>query len=105
MQFIETSVFTKQIQALADDDSLRELQAALTRNPEAGAVIAGTGGLRKVRWAASGRGKRGGMRVIYYWIRPRSTTLMLLAYSKNVKDDLTAEQKKVLRAIVEEELK
>lgn len=105
MLILETTVFTRQQQALLDDDSYRLLQVELAQNPEAGALIRGTGGLRKIRWAAHGRGKRGGVRVIYYWVRERSIVLMLLAYPKNVQDDLTPAQKKVLRALVEEEFK
>jgi len=101
---IETSVFTKQIRAELDDDSYRLLQVELARNPEAGALIRGTGGLRKIRWAARGRGKSGGIRVIYYWHRPKDSLLMLLAYGKNVQDDLTPAQRRVLRDLVKEEL-
>jgi len=74
-------------------------------DPGRGAVIAGTGGLRKFRWHGSGRGKRGGIRVIYYWMRDRDLILLLLAYPKSEQDDLTAEQKRLLRGVVEEELK
>jgi len=61
--------------------------------------------LRKVRWAATGRGKRGGVRVIYYWAVDREIILMLLIYGKNEQDDLTAEQLRVLKGLVEEEFK
>ena len=101
---IETSVFTRQIQTELDEESYRLLQVELARNPEAGALIRGTGGLRKIRWATRGRGKSGGIRVIYYWHRPRELLLMLLAYSKSVQDDLTPAQRKVLRDLVREEL-
>jgi mRNA-degrading endonuclease RelE of RelBE toxin-antitoxin system len=66
-------------------------------------VIVGSGGLRKIRWQGSGRGKRGGTRVIYYWIRDRELILMLLAYAKADQEDLTAEQLKILRRVVKEE--
>ena len=65
--------------------------------PEAGSVIKGSGGMRKLRWAASGRGKRGGYRVIYYWWVAKDRISMLLMYPKNEQDDLTAEQLKLLR--------
>ena len=104
MLIIETPVFTKQIRTELDDDSYRLLQVELARNPEAGALIRGTGGLRKIRWAARGRGKSGGIRVIYYWHRPKDSLLMLLAYGKNVQDDLTPAQRRVLRDLVKEEL-
>lgn len=83
----------------------RDLQNALVDDPKLGAVIPGTGGLRKARWQGSGRGKRGGIRVIYYRLPDRDWILMLLAYPKSERDDLTAEQKRVLRKLVEEELK
>ena len=70
-----------------------------------GVVMMGSGGLRKVRWAAQGRGKRGGVRVIYYWAVEQDRLLMLLMYPKSERDDLTREQLKLLRKIVEEEYK
>lgn len=67
MVIIETSIFTRQVQALLTEDEYRELQIVLVSRPNLGSVIKGSGGLRKVRWASSGKGKRGGVRVIYYW--------------------------------------
>lgn len=64
--FIETRLFTKLVLEYLSDDEYSSLQKALTRNPDAGSVIPGSGGVRKLRWAAPGRGKRGGYRVIYY---------------------------------------
>jgi mRNA-degrading endonuclease RelE of RelBE toxin-antitoxin system len=69
----------------------------------AGAVIPGSGGLRKVRWSPAGRGKRGGVRVIYYWAVAQERILMLLVYSKNERDDLSADQMRILRRVVEAE--
>ena len=103
MVIIETSVFTHQVQKLLDDDAYRELQLALAEHPEMGAVMVGSGGLRKVRWAVQGRGKRGGVRVIYYWAVEQNHLLMLLMYPKSERSDLTREQLKILRRIVEEE--
>ena len=105
MVFKETTVFTKQVKQLLDAESYRLLQLKLVANPEAGALIPGTGGLRKIRWQGSGHGKRGGIRAIYYWATRDDVVLMLLAYPKNERDDLTAEQKKVLAALVKEEFK
>lgn len=65
----------------------------------------GSGGLRKIRWSESGRGKRGGARVIYYWARADGVILMLMAYAKNEMADLTKDQIAILRRIVEEEFK
>ena len=104
MIIVETPVFTRQIDRLLSVTSYRELQNALVDDPSRGNVIPGTGGLRKLRWLGSGRGKRGGIRVIYYWIRDRDWILMLLAYPKSERDDLTAEQQRLLRQLVEEEL-
>lgn len=103
MQFIETSIFTKQIVDLLDDSDYRELQMVLALHPNTGSVIRGGGGLRKIRWSAQGRGKRGGIRVIYYKIE-EDEIYMLFAYAKNKQEDLTMEQLKVLRTIVAEEL-
>jgi mRNA-degrading endonuclease RelE of RelBE toxin-antitoxin system len=101
----ETSVFTKQVNRLLDAESYRLLQLRLVADPEAGELIRGTGGLRKIRWQGSGRGKRGGIRAIYYWAGRDDVLLMLLAYPKNERDDLSAEQPKVLSALVKEEFK
>ena len=77
------------------------LQAYLAENPSAGDVIQGTGGLRKLRWAAKGKGKRGGVRVIYFHVAAAAQIRLLLLYRKGIKDDLTAAEKAWLRAIVE----
>ncbi len=103
MVIIETSVFTRQAQRVLSNDEYRQLQFELVTRPEAGALIPGSGGLRKVRWSVQGRGKRGGARVIYYWAVGRDQLLMLLIYPKNVQDDLTPGQLKLLRQIVETE--
>lgn len=72
-------------------------------DPEKDVLIRGSGGLRKLRWAGSGRGKRGGLRVIYYWHVPGSSILLLLIYPKNDQDNLTAAQLKALKSIIETE--
>ena len=69
--FIETRLFTRLVLEYLSDEQYADLQMALVANPELGPVIAGTGGVRKLRWAAPGRGKRGGYRVIYYVRRPK----------------------------------
>lgn len=103
MVIIETSIFTQQVQALLSDEDYRKLQVALILHPELGAIIPGSGGLRKTRWGIQGRGKRSGVRVIYYWMIMQDKILMLFMYAKNDQEDLTQEQLKVLRKIVEEE--
>lgn len=77
MVIIETSIFTRQVQTLLSDEEYRHLQIALVFHPEMGAVVPGSGGLRKVRWSIEGRGKRGGVRVIYYWAVVHDKILML----------------------------
>lgn len=101
MIFIETSVFTRQIAALMRDEDYGMFQRWLASNPNAGDVIPGTGGIRKVRVAVPGRGKRGGARVIYVHRITESRILLLLAYAKSDQDDLTAEQAQSLRRIIE----
>ena len=96
-------MFTRRVQTLLDDNEYRLLQAALVQNPDAGWLIPGSGGLRKVRWSADGRGKSGEVRVIYYWAVARERLLMLMIYAKNEQDDLSPDQLKVLRKIVEDE--
>jgi len=100
---VETRAFTARIRELLSDDEYRLLQNDLVARPDLGSVMRGTGGLRKVRWRGSGRGKRGGIRVIYYWHVVSDRLLMLLAYPKNERDDLTADQRAALRKVVESE--
>jgi mRNA-degrading endonuclease RelE of RelBE toxin-antitoxin system len=102
---VETAIFTRQIEALLSKESYRQLQVVLADDPRRGSVIPRSGGLRKLRWEGSGRGKRGGIRVVYYWVSERNLLLMLLAYPKNVQEDLTSAQLRLLRQVVEEELK
>ena len=102
MLFIETPVFSKQIQELLSDEEYRKLQESLLMRPDAGDLIPGSGGLRKVRWRVVGKGKRGGLRVIYYWYMSEDSFFMLTAYKKSNKEDLTHEQVKILRKLIEE---
>ena len=104
MEIVETSIFTRQIRTLLKDDEYRELQEVLVINPLAGALIRGSGGLRKVRWSVEGRGKSGGIRVIYYYLAHDAQILMLAAYAKGAKDDLTDKEVAALRRLVKEEL-
>ncbi len=105
MRFVETAVFTKQILTVLDDASYHELQLALFLRPTQGALIRGAGGLRKLRWTGSGRGKRGGVRVIYFWHPRDETFCMLYVYPKNEQADLTPAQVQILRRLVEKEFK
>jgi hypothetical protein len=105
MRFVETPVFTAAIQRHLDDEQYRRLQIALMLRPEQGPVIRGSSGLRKVRWAAPGGGKRGGLRVIYYWAPRDQAFYMLYAYSKADQGDLTAAQTRQLGRVVREEFR
>ena len=101
MLIIETTVFTRQIARLMVDDHYRELQEVLIRNPDAGDVIPGSGGLRKLRWRLAGRGKRGGVRVIYYRSLSAEQIYMLYVYAKNEAEELSRDQLNTLRVIVD----
>jgi hypothetical protein len=103
MVVVETSIFTRRVTELLPDDEYRQLQATLVDRPDAGPVIPGGGGLRKIRWRASGHGKRGGARIIYYWATAQDRILMLFIYAKNESDDLTPDQIKTLRQVMEKE--
>ena len=107
LEFRETGLFTRDITALLSDDEYAELQGTLVVNPEAGDLIKQTGGLRKLRWSQQrrGKGKRGGVRVIYYWYASGSLIYMLLAYSKDERDDFSHSQSRLLIRLVEEEFK
>jgi mRNA-degrading endonuclease RelE of RelBE toxin-antitoxin system len=105
MVFIETPIFTKLILELLPDENYKALQRALLLRPEYGSIIEGAGGLRKIRWGIIGKGKRGGLRVIYYWDTPHDTIYMLTIYKKNDQENLTAAQVKFLRDLVRGYLK
>lgn len=95
--FVETPVFTGLVRKHLDDDHYRALQIALLLRPEQGALIAGSGGLRKIRWGREGEGK------IYFWHKPSARCFMLFLYGKNEQGDLTAHQTRALSRLVREE--
>jgi len=105
VRFVETPVFTNLVCRRLDDDEYRALQITLLLRPEQGPVIPGSGGLRKIRWGAEGRGKRGGFRVIYFWHRASATCYMLFLYQKNEQGDLSATQIRTLAGLVREEFR
>lgn len=104
--FVELPPFERYRSEYLDDASFRTLQLLLMRNPEAGDVIQGTGGLRKLRFADERRqkGKRGGIRVIYYWWTGAAPFWLFTLYGKDVQDDLNAAQKKALKRLLDTEL-
>lgn len=97
--FIELHGFSKRRQILLPDDEFRAFQEMLIEDPETGDTIADTGGFRKIRWSRSGMGKRGGVRIIYYNVMRNGRIYLALVYPKNEQDDLTAEQKKILKQL------
>jgi mRNA-degrading endonuclease RelE of RelBE toxin-antitoxin system len=105
MKFVETAVFTRIVRSALPDDDYRTLQTVLLLRPEQGALIPGSGGLRKIRWGGKGHGKRGGYRVIYYWDRNSESFYMLYLYPKNEQEDLTDRQAKLLGQLVRKEFK
>ncbi|MBM3908726.1 MAG: type II toxin-antitoxin system RelE/ParE family toxin [Gemmatimonadetes bacterium] len=103
MRFVETPVFTASLRRLMSDTEYRELQLALVLRPEQGRLIPGTGGLRKLRWRTAGRGKRGGLRTIYFWAVNEDTCYMLYVYSKAERVNLSVAQLRALARAVREE--
>lgn len=101
MIFIESPIFTVDVKRLLTDSSYAALQMELAAMPLAGDVIQGTGGLRKIRWGLPGKGKSGGVRVIYYYLTARSQIRLILIYAKGVKDDLSPQEKSILRKLNE----
>lgn len=104
MEFIEFPHFAKNLPELGTDEEYMEFQLHLMDHPEAGAVIPGSGGLRKLRWGARGRGKRGGLRIIYYYVTAEGQILLLHLYAKNEMEDLPPSAIKELKQCVEQHL-
>ncbi len=100
MIIIETNIFTRLIKKLMTDDEYRKLQEVLIKTPDAGDIIKGSGGLRKIRWKLQGSGKSGGVRVIYYWVVKDDHIRMLYVYPKGKQADITTEQVRNLKKII-----
>lgn len=101
VEFIETPTFSRKCKELLTEDEYRQLQEYLTHSPDAGAIIVGTGGCRKIRWMRQGQGKSGGVRAIYYYLCADGQIFMLLVYPKSEKDSLTDREKAILKDIVQ----
>ena len=101
MVFIEAPTFSKYVYDYLDDESYSALQQALVLRPEAGKIIPGSGGLRKIRWAGSGRGKRGGLRIIYYWLREDGQVWLLTIHAKNEAENIPSSVLKLIRKEME----
>jgi|SRR5271165_2885793 len=102
MVFIEASSFSKLLPDYLIDDEYRGFQIYLLERPDAGVVIRGSGGVRKVRWAAGGKGKSGGLRVIYYWFKAEEQIFLLTLYEKGEQEDLSAADLKRIVKLIEE---
>ena len=100
MELIETPAFTRQVQAEISDEEYRALQMHLMLRPDAGDLISGARGLRKLRWRLPGRGKRGGSRIIYYWKSAASQIFLLYLYAKNVRSNMSPRELRILRNLV-----
>lgn len=100
-EFIETPFFTKAIQLYLTDEEYGSLQAHLNANPEAGVVVPGSGGVRKLRWGVGSRGKRGGLRVIYYLRTKQGQIWMLTVYSKNVRENIPANVLRQMKEVID----
>lgn len=105
MEFIEAPLFTQLLPSFLTDDGYREFQQHLSRDPEAGDVIPGTGGFRKLRWADTrrGKGKRGGLRVISYYLVSNSQIWLMTVSDKDTAIDLTPAEKRTLKAAIDQE--
>ena len=107
MEFLEAPAFTRYVSRYLSDDEYRKLQNRLATTPELGDVMPGTGGFRKLRWAdpRRGKGRRGGLRVIYYYFRREQQIWLMTLYDKDEASDLTPDEKQTLRNAIEVELR
>jgi Protein of unknown function (DUF1044). len=101
-RLIHTEKYDAAITRLLDRDEISEMEFSIACDPEAHPVVKNTGGVRKARWSRKGMGKSGGIRVIYFYVDHRGIAYLLLAYAKNQKQDLTADDKKTMRKLTQE---
>jgi hypothetical protein len=104
VELIETHVFTRQITSMLSGEEYRDFQLQLLADPASGRIIPGSGGIRKIRIALQGRGRRGGGRVLYYWLVRTNMLILLFAYAKNETEDLTRRQLAELAKYIRREL-
>lgn len=102
MVFIESQAFSRLVHRYLSEDEYFGLQRLLALRPDAGDVIRGSGGARKIRWAYVGRGKSGGVRVIYYWIAAEDQILLLTIFAKNERGNLTTDELKLISRKIKE---
>ena len=107
MEFLEAPAFTRYVSGYLTDDGYRELQNRLAAAPEQGDVIPGTGGFRKLRWTdpRRGKGRRGGLRVIYYYFPGKQQIWLITLYDKNEASDLTPKERQAMKNAIESELR
>lgn len=107
MEFVEAPAFTRHLRRYLNDDDFRNMQTRLAANPKLGDLMPGTGGFRKLRWADArrGKGRRGGLRIIYYHFPSDHQIWLMTLYDKNEAADLTPTEKKALKGAIEAELK
>jgi hypothetical protein len=107
VEFVETRLFTKRLPDYLGDDAYLALQLHLASNPQAGEVIPGTGGFRKIRWVDQrrGKGKRGGLRIVYYYFLDNALIWLMTLYDKDEAADLSFKHKQLLKGAIEEELR
>jgi hypothetical protein len=107
MEFLEAPAFTRHVSSYLTDDEYRELQHRLAAGPELGDVMPGTGGFRKLRWTdpRRGKGRRGGLRVIYYYFPGEQQIWLMTVYDKNEASGLTPKEKQALKGAIETELR
>lgn len=105
VEFIEAPLFTQRLHEFLTDDEYRELQGHLAREPQCGDVMPGTGGFRKLRWpdARRRKGKRGGLRIVYYHFTADSQIWLLTVYDKDTMSDLTPAEKRLLKVAIQNE--
>ncbi|PCI37834.1 MAG: hypothetical protein COB46_12825 [Rhodospirillaceae bacterium] len=100
MEMFTTKVYERAIRKMITPESRKEMEATVATDPTAGSVISGTGGIRKIRWAGSGRGKRGGIRTIYFYHAGPQSIYLLTAYAKSAQEDLSPSDKKAWTKLV-----